>query len=105
VKCECLVRCYVEGPTGLNEIFKPGQVVEFDECPKLHFKALGDEVDFLASSGDVLLASKWRLEDAKKAIKEAYGVTITAKKKETIVAQILDARNRTVDTSQPTNAK
>ncbi len=99
MKCICTAKCFIKHD-GRTARFNPGQVIEFEECPT-HFEELKENtpLDFLTSGEEKLLNTKWRLEDAKKAIKAAFGVTLTGKKKETIVKQILDARNRSVDTT------
>jgi len=92
MKFVCKTPCYIN-LDGMNRRYNPGQVVEAEKCPT-HFKPVSDAVDFLTASAEELIAAKWSRADAVKAVKDAFGVDITAKKKDTIVAQIIDARER-----------
>lgn len=105
MKCICKQKCFIPYE-GRNRLFKQGEVFDFEKCPT-HFAPLSSSVDFLTAGEDELMNSKWNPDKAKVAIKDAYGVTITATatEKEKIVEQILDARNRHVDTSLPDKAK
>ncbi len=105
MKCICRKPCFIKNPEGRNERFRVGQVRDFDKCPT-HFTPIeGVSVDFLTASKEELTNTKWKLEDAKKAVKDAFGVTLTGKKKETLVNQILDARDRNVPEEEITQAK
>ncbi len=93
MKYKCVKNCFIEH-NGLVQRFNTGQVIEADKCPT-HFVGIEDsKVNFLTSGKDELLNTKWSLAEAKEAVKAAYGVTLTGKKKETLVKQILDARER-----------
>ena len=97
MKCVCITRCLRFDPRiERDRYFAKGDMGEFDECP-IHFKELGEDFDLLTSSKAELLETKWSFDDAKKAYKEKYNITLRKlKDKEKIVNQMLDARFRAV---------
>jgi len=95
MKCTCKRKCFSKDPvSGRNKIFSVGEVVDFEKCPP-HFVVLDSaSINFATASEEELLSAKWSLAEAKEAMQEAFNFKITAKNKEAIVAQILDARDR-----------
>jgi len=98
MKCVCRGACQVRMPSGKIRFFEVGKVEEFDKCPT-GFEAVALEegkVDFLVAEKDELLEAVWKLADARKTVKKEYGVVLKQGKKADIVAQILDARYRSL---------
>ena len=109
MKCICMRDCQIRiGVEGKIHTIVKGEVIEFDakEAPK-NFKSIEKDektqedykVDFLKAGEEELMESKWTFIEASAAVEEAYGVKLKKEKgtkKSEIVAQILDARYRSV---------
>lgn len=92
----CKTKCYVKGPDGRLHLFRPGQVVELDG-PSIHFVVVEDHtLNFGKATEDELMGVKWEFMDAKAFVKTQYNVTLKRGRKSEVVAQILDARFRSL---------
>ena len=90
--------CQYKRKDGKVITVEKGEVVDL---PKLHIhcRRVGtesDKVNFAKASESELLASKWKVSDARKFL-EDLNVELRKGSKEKMVAQILDARYRAVD--------
>ena len=101
--CVCEKRCQAKLDWGKTTFFKKGQVQEFEKCPSYFRPLEGDDstlVDFLTAGEEELTLATWKFDDAFKAIKEKYNVDLKREegtKKSEVIAQILDARFRSID--------
>lgn len=98
MKCVCVERCQVRKTKGGPAIlYKAGDVDDFKRCPA-HFEKLADRVvDFTTASEGELIDTVWSFASAKKAVKEAYGVTLKNGTKEEVVRNILEIRDRALN--------
>jgi len=99
MKCVCVTKCYIEGPSGRNQLFVRGDVAEFKICPD-HFVSLDSEeyeFSFAKASETELLEATWSFSEAKDFVKIAYDRELKKTDKADIVKQILDARYRAVN--------
>ena len=102
MKCICMRTCQVRiGEEGKIHTIVRGAVLEFDECPA-NFKSIEKEeykIDFTKAGEQELMEAKWTFKAASMAILDEYNVKLkkeTGTKKSEIVAQILDARYRSI---------
>ena len=107
MKCICMRTCQVRiGEEGKIHTIVRGEVLEFDKCPA-HFTSIEKnpvtqeeyKVDFLKAGEEELMEAKWTFKAASMAILDEYNVKLkkeTGTKKSEIVAQILDARYRSI---------
>ena len=98
MKCTCLRKCQIRNDFGQAILYIPGDVQEFEECPK-YFRPLAPEgeIDFIFASEAELMEANWAFAKAKKVIKEEYDVDLRYEEgmvKSDIVKQILDSRFR-----------
>jgi len=81
--------------------FHRGEVTEYDgkDVPACFEKVGEREPNFANDSAALLEASDWSVSDARKAVKELYGIVLKTKGKsrDNIIEQIIDARNRNVE--------
>ena len=100
----CLQTCQVRLSDKIT-LVKQGEVVRSSEDLGPRFKNLeapdnaSYEVDFLTAKEEELTNTKWKFEEARLAIYGKYGVELKREegtKKSEIIAQILDARFRSI---------
>ena len=101
IKAVCMQRCYVHDGHGILKIRYPGDICEFKKDKvDVHFKAIEGsdyQLDFRKASEAELLETKWKLSDAKVAMKEFYDIDLNVDpndSKQSIVNKILDIRYR-----------
>ena len=100
MKCICMRNCQVRIEGKIHTIVR-GEVREFDKCPA-NFKSIEKEeyiIDFTKAGEQELMEAKWTFKAAATAIMDEYNIKLkkeTGTKKSEIVAQILDARYRSI---------
>jgi len=97
MKCVCDRDCQTR-VGGKIVFFNQGMVESFDKCPP-NFSPIdnSDEVDFLTTGEDALMAMDWKFSQAAEAIKTAFNIDLVKGPKTAVVDQILDARYRSLD--------
>lgn len=102
MKCVCEKWKQIRMPDGSRKVFRPGDVGEFDECPK-NFRSLAGEtkeafpIDFKTAKEQELLEAEYDLSVLKKFIEDEFGLKAGNRGKEKTVELLLDARYRKLD--------
>lgn len=107
MKCICKEKCFIKGPTGRNVRYNPGDSGDFKKCPaSFKYVDSAEEIDFLTAGEEELLNAKWSLGAAQAIVMSTFNIAITGgTDKADVVRQIIDARERFVDTTQPNKAQ
>lgn len=109
MKYVCVLECQVRINNKIHWKLA-GSIEDFDKDPGKCWRCLEDPEEYKVNFGTALeaelLEAKWKLSDAKEAVKELYGISLNIAQgstKKEVVTAILDARYRHNDTEVTKN--